>query len=152
MRLHPLAALLCLLCAAGCGERDRGAGVIEGPRRNGEEDAAARSDDASKRILFGDLHVHTTWSIDAFFYSLPFQGGEGAHPPADACDFARYCSALDFFSINDHAEGLIPERWERTKQSIRQCNALSGDPAFLSVRFARPHQLVYRGGFEVRLR
>ncbi len=28
----------------------------------------------------------------------------------------------------------------------------AGDPAFLSVRFARPHQLVYRRGFEVRLR
>ncbi len=129
MRPRPLAALLCLLCAAGCGERDRGAGVIEGPRRDVVEDTSARSTDGSKRILFGDLHVHTTWSIDAFFYSLPFQGGEGGHPPADACDFARYCSALDFFSINDHAEGLIPERWEGTKESIRQCNALSGDPA-----------------------
>ena len=28
----------------------------------------------------------------------------------------------------------------------------AGNPAFLSVRFARPHQLVYRRGFEVRLR
>jgi len=28
----------------------------------------------------------------------------------------------------------------------------SGDPAFLSVRIARPHRLVYRRGFEVRLR
>ena len=27
-----------------------------------------------------------------------------------------------------------------------------GDPAFRSVRFASPHELVYRGDFEVRLR
>ena len=82
-----------------------------------------------KQILFGDLHVHTTFSSDAFRMSLPIVQGEGAHPPADACDFARFCSALDFWSINDHAESITPQHWEETRQAIRQCNNVAGDPA-----------------------
>src|SRR5207249_3312042 len=83
---------------------------------------------ATKQILFGDLHVHTTFSADAFIASLPMLQGEGVHPPADACDFARFCSALDFWSINDHAEAVSPRHWQETKESIRQCNAVAGDP------------------------
>ena len=55
--------------------------------------------------------------------------GEGARPPSDACDFARYCSPLDFWSINDHAESGTPDHWQATKEAIRQCNAVAGDPA-----------------------
>ncbi|WP_211827003.1 DUF3604 domain-containing protein [Kistimonas asteriae] len=80
-----------------------------------------------KQILFGDLHVHTTFSIDAFQSSLQLMGGEGASPPSDACDFARFCSALDFFSINDHAESLTSSKWNQTLDSIAQCNASSAD-------------------------
>jgi hypothetical protein len=82
---------------------------------------------APKQVLFGDFHVHTTFSPDAFMLSLPAAVGEGAHPPADACDFARFCSALDFWSINDHAEGISPRHWQETVDSIRQCNAVAGD-------------------------
>ena len=110
--------------------------VAEGLARQqaGAARLAARADAmrevaSAKQILFGDLHVHTTFSQDAFLFSLPAIGGEGAHPPADACDFARYCANLDFFALTDHAEALRPEHYEISKASIRECNARSGDPA-----------------------
>jgi hypothetical protein len=94
-----------------------------------ESAALALAVEEPKQILFGDLHVHTTFSADAFQMSLPMSGGDGAHPVSDACDFARYCSLLDFWSINDHAITSTPQRWSETVESIRQCNAVAGDPA-----------------------
>lgn len=97
-----------------------------GAQRRAAESLGAPTD---KQILFGDFHVHTTWSLDAHLKGLPLLQGEGAHPAADACDFARYCSALDFFSLNDHAESLTPELWRQTREAVRQCNAIAGDAA-----------------------
>lgn len=83
----------------------------------------------AKQILFGDMHVHSTYSVDAFRFNLPLmQGSRGAYPPADACDYARYISQLDFYWITDHAEAYTPQHWKDSVEAIRQCNAVSGDP------------------------
>jgi hypothetical protein len=103
--------------------------VIDGRAAKQRGAAADAGVAAPKQILFGDLHVHTSYSMDAFLMSLPMSGGEGARPVADACDFARYCSALDFWSINDHALALTPRRWRETVDAIRQCNDVAGAPA-----------------------
>ncbi len=127
--------LLALLAGAGLwllweagqgrfGEHEGAGEVVQTPRAGR---GAPPAPPGEKQILFGDLHVHTTFSDDAFTFSLPLLAGEGAHPPADACDFARYCSALDFWSINDHAERLTPQHWRETVASIRQCNEVA-DP------------------------
>ena len=92
-----------------------------------EQAARAVGVEAPKQILFGDLHVHTTFSFDAFQMSLPMAGGSGAYPVADACDFARHCAGLDFWSINDHALSLTPKRWKETIDSMRQCQEIGGD-------------------------
>ena len=93
----------------------------------GQAVAAVTPEGETGQILFGDLHVHTTYSTDAFMWALPIMGGEGVHPVGDACDFARYCSGMDFWAITDHAESGTPYRWKQTKESIRQCQAVSGN-------------------------
>jgi hypothetical protein len=147
MRRLVLGIGLLLLALAGFGAlaslglfgKTQGRGEITGTARDPGEVARRqeRQDHArpalgvegEKQILFGDLHVHTTYSLDAFSVSLPMAGGEGSHPPGDACDFARFCSALDFWSINDHAESLTPHQWTETKAAVRQCNAVAGGGA-----------------------
>ncbi len=133
--------LLSLVVASlgfGCSGEHQGPGVSTDVRipepvvkAREERQTQARSDagiGARKQILFGDLHVHTTFSPDAFMMSLPLMGGTGLHPPADACDFARLCADLDFWSINDHAEGISPRHWSETIDAIAECNTRAGRP------------------------
>jgi hypothetical protein len=81
-----------------------------------------------KQILFGDTHVHTTWSFDAFMFSLPvLNASRGALPPAAACDYARFVSQLDFFFLTDHAESYTSQRWRDAQAAVRHCNAVAGN-------------------------
>ncbi len=117
------------------GERQPRGEITAGPRSKTFVDSKATRQSrqpplaGDKQVLFGDLHVHSTYSFDAYNISLPMYQGEGSHPPGDACDFARYCSGLDFWSINDHAEGMTPAQWANTRDMVRECNAQAGDPA-----------------------
>ena len=111
-------------------------GVYEGAGENVQEERSypTRSNQVirsigedTKQILFGDLHVHSTFSLDAFLLNLPIQQGEGVHPVADACNFARFCSNLDFFAVTDHAEWLTSREWRDTISSIQNCALISKD-------------------------
>ena len=103
--------------------------VVQGPRPEAAVIDTGASVGAEPQILFGDLHTHTNYSLDAYLFNTSLIKGGGVVTPADACDFARYCSALDFWSINDHAEGLTPRVWDDTVNVIRECNAQAGEPS-----------------------
>lgn len=135
-----LAAIILALAVAWDrqGEVERDGEIVEAPRspelvaqREQQQTKAAEALNASdaKQILFGDVHAHTTFSMDAFAWSLPLLGGEGIHPPADACDYARHVADLDFWALTDHAESLTPRHWRMTKEAVRACNAAAGDSA-----------------------
>jgi len=111
-------------------------GVYEGAGENVQEErsyptssnqVSRSTGEDTKQILFGDLHVHSTFSLDAFLLNLPIQQGEGVHPVADACNFARFCSNLDFFAVTDHAEWLTSREWRDTISSIQNCALISKD-------------------------
>jgi hypothetical protein len=76
------------------------------------------------QILFGDLHVHSTNSVDVFVLQLPLLGGKGEAGPAAHCDFARYCSQLDFWAITDHQEGAPTWAWDESREAVQMCNDL----------------------------
>ena len=101
----------------------------ERPRDISLEQVVPLVSNGTPQIIFGDLHSHTNYSIDAYLFNTNLVKGGGIVTPADACDFARYCSALDFWSINDHAESLTPRVWADTVKTIQACNDNAGDPA-----------------------
>ncbi len=91
---------------------------------------------AVPQVVFGDLHVHSTNSIDVYVLNVPLLGGEGEVTPGDHCQFARHCARLDFWAITDHQEGAPPSAWEESKDAIQACNAQYGgnlaNPALVS--------------------
>lgn len=77
-------------------------------------------------IFFGDLHVHSTNSVDVYALKLPLFGHHGRVSPMDHCRYARYCSQLDFWAITDHQEGAPPEAWDESVEATLLCNAEFG--------------------------
>lgn len=103
--------------------------VSERSERQKRLTAATSGGRKNKQILFGDTHVHTTFSQDAYSKMAPiYNGFVGAFPPSDACDYARYISQIDFFFLTDHAKAYTPGAWQSAKETVRNCNKVAGDP------------------------
>lgn len=97
-RAHSSWAVMALLAAASAS-----AAAVQAP-------ACSNAVPGEKQLLWGDLHVHTAWSLDAYAFGA-------LATPADAFDFARgqplrlasgeearIDRPLDFAAVTDHAE------------------------------------------------
>ena len=104
--IAPLAVLLC-----AC--QEPGQEQASAPQPRAETKAAAAGESASHptRLLWGDLHVHSNLSFDAYSFgnrtltpadTLAF--ARGATLTASSGQEARLARPLDFLLVSDHAE------------------------------------------------
>ncbi len=109
--------LLVFACAllAGCDPAPNN-GTAKAPTPATVPASATPAELASTKVLFGDLHMHTGWSFDAFIFKTTAtpedaynfaKGGPLAHPAGGAYQLDR---PLDFLAITDHSEfaGVMP--------------------------------------------
>jgi len=121
-------ALTLGLMATGC-DRDDDTGddadatPADDDDTNGDDDDTTDDDDDSggpeenfslDSCYYGDAHVHTAFSMDAymgqtFFYVGPLsEYGEDLRDPWYAYEYAKDVTKLDWIAINDHAESQPP--------------------------------------------
>lgn len=111
------ALLLLFVPALGCSSR--GAAPAPDAGAYSEQRAPCADHDPNRKALFGDLHVHTAFSFDAWTYDVRsspadayrFARGETIYlPPLDASGKptlpVRLARPLDFAAVTDHSEYL----------------------------------------------
>ncbi|MFT7650920.1 MAG: hypothetical protein ACI9ON_000521 [Limisphaerales bacterium] len=102
-----LSSLLFIAILVGCGSQDDLVSATDAGVEFIEPDSMP-----NRQAYFGDMHVHTSWSTDAY-------AGGNRVGPADAYRFARgelvklptgietqLAKPLDFVALTDHAEGF----------------------------------------------
>ena len=109
----PLAALLLWGCSAPPSEPDASAPAAEGRTETdgGAAAAAAPERNPLRNAYFGDLHVHTSWSLDAWTLGHPMDNdpsvayrygrGEVIRTP-DGTVRGQLRVPLDFMAVTDH--------------------------------------------------
>ena len=106
-----LISLCCCLCLLACSEQKKEIADTTTSKANPTQ-ATAQTDDfnPSKNAYFGDLHIHTSWSFDAFIYNTrtnpddAYRFAKGEKIKHSAIDGIQLQRPLDFMAVTDHAE------------------------------------------------
>ena len=123
-----------------CGHADR-----DGDPRGGRSERSAEQRSAAtalsvapphKQILFGDLQSTPPSRATVPEFAADAARRRRATRSRTPADYARFCSSLDFWSLNDHAEASTPERWRESKEAIRQVQRSRGRCGESRRRFA----------------
>lgn len=92
-----------------CGDGDRETGTTSKMKQSQPKGMTKGMPSSAKRAFFGDLHVHTMYSFDAFVFGTTAspddayefaKGGRLRHPGGFDMELVR---PLDFYGVSDHA-------------------------------------------------
>jgi len=122
-RIAP-SALAVLVALAACDEDTPADAPDAAPDAGqGAPRAGDRSEpEESSYVYWGDNHVHTRFSPDALAAMAFARELESTRDVYNACEFARFCSGLDFFVSAEHAEFQTEANWKTIRDQVAQCN------------------------------
>ena len=101
--------ILCLLVIIGCQSPTSNESNSSGTSKS---NGNGITQNAEKNAYFGDLHVHTSWSFDAFIYNVrtnpddAYAFGKGKPIDHFVLDKVQIDRPLDFMAVTDHSEYL----------------------------------------------
>ena len=99
--------ILCLVVIIGCQSPTSDESNSSSTSKSNSHNIAQN---AEKNAYFGDLHVHTSWSFDAFIYNVrtnpddAYAFGKGKPIDHFVLDKVQIDRPLDFMAVTDHSE------------------------------------------------
>lgn len=100
--------ILFLLCCASCS--DPVEYVAVDPLTTVVNTTKTSGFNEEKNAYFGDFHIHTSWSFDAFIYNVrttpddAYRYGKGESIPHVSGNPIQIRQPLDFMAVTDHSE------------------------------------------------
>ncbi len=101
--------LIIILVLFSCTNKPNSVGIVT---ENGTSAETNKTSDYSetRNAYFGDVHIHTSWSFDAFIYNVrttpddAYRFAKGASIPHVSGKMIQLQRPLDFMAVSDHSE------------------------------------------------